>query len=678
MSEFADAPQIRAIMDLASDIAPETVNGDVYAEIKTLLERPKDGLRIDELFKLRRVATLAVLEGSMPEQAHTALYVICDAMRQVPWLSPLEETAAWKRAMRLALSAADRWDIGKHSREIFSREQAVVAAFKRLENRGYDYKLTDQGLVLETKAFRRLTERIDKIVLQLGGIGVIRNVLMMQSRLQRHFDGAFLCGRNLQQIPAPRMPSMPWHYLLQLGIKHLRQQPRSRSAEDDWALLLELSRDLCATFDVEPYSSLEGLEIVASGLQDSLQDLVLYDEIFGFHQWQPKHAKALLDSWLSEMGPRGFEVSGGAATWQAMTAALMTAATDVQCKIITPDSLGPAVPEAAALLRRLAKGSREANRVYVTPLDAAKRTSLYFPIYEVAKDQYMLLPRAFLARAMYEWLYKELREAAAPKLETAMGEALERLVELAVAQTAHVRLIAGRKYRSKTLKKELEVDLIAESADRIFLIECKKKALTNAARGGQPLYTLVDLTASLFAMLLQLARHETELQRNGKIVFIDGTVLECQGREIEKIAVTPLDYGSLQDRLFIGSIMRGLFGQQVSTKSQPHQDHVSKINRVLADLSRQVTELANETAAGDINHVLHDSAIETWWLSIDMLQYLCGENGNLWAALRPLRHLSFRTGHLMTEIAYARKAKLPLTELPKNLGHQLVDPPRRR
>jgi hypothetical protein len=639
------------------------------AEIEKLLDRPDAGLRNQNLFQLKKIVRMAAIAGSAPSEAVTAVDIIWDATKRCRWLAPLSEVGPWRAAIGIALDVATHRDPGQYHLKHFSREHAVVHAAQRLARRGYAFDIADGGLHLQANAFKRLCIRIDKLVSALGGRPVAERIIHEYTRSGRLFDGSLLYGRAVSQIGGMRYPSIPWHYLFQLAIKHLHRRSSTRDAEADWPLLVELSRDLCATFDVEPYSSFDGLDVAPKGIQNTLQDLVLYDEMFSFQQWQPKHSAELLDSWLSSLSEQGYPQPGSApAGWQLLARSLLTVAATDRFVVTSPchhvsDALADDM--VTAMLKQMAAGSQRSNAGYLTPLDTPKRTAPYIPLFSLDGGNYLLPPKALLARALYEWFYKRLRETKqailtppSKPLENTMGAALEHLVVASAQHIAHDRIIAARKYHDPLSKKEPEIDILVETDERIFLIECKKKPLTNLARGGNPLRAILDLSAALLQMLVQLARHERVLRSVGEIVFVDGSKVSLDGREIEKIAVTMLDHGSLQDRMFISAVVRGLFGAQLVANLPGQQETLTTVNKTLAELQTELTALAGPAEDGDIRELLRVYAIDTWWLGIDALHYFCRENADLWAALRPMRHLSFRTGDLMTEMSYLRRSKI--------------------
>ena len=110
--------------------------------------------------------------------------------------------------------------------------------------------------------------------------------------------------------------------------------------------------------------------------------------------------------------------------------------------------------------------------------------------------------------------------------------------------------VVGEEYPGHRKGEVGEADIVLETEERIFLIECKKKPLTTAARGGSTLAALRDLDGSFFKLVQQLSGHEARLRGQGAITFASGTKVELRGRQVEKIGVGLFDHGSLQDRDF--------------------------------------------------------------------------------------------------------------------------------
>jgi hypothetical protein len=219
-------------------------------------------------------------------------------------------------------------------------------------------------------------------------------------------------------------------------------------------------------------------------------------------------------------------------------------------------------PRARALLARLALPVTQLNAGYLTPFDTAKRNSPYYPLYQLDDDLYLLPPRALSGRALFERLYALLRKQGDAQLENRMAKSLERLTVEAIAHMGAAPDFVGAQYRTPGQKKAevpYEID-VAQATNRfVFLMECKKKPLTNIARGGNSLSIAIDFAQAYIEALAQMVKHEVQL-REGGITFLDGRVLKLDGRALQRIAVTMTDHGSMQDRVFLRGIVSGRWG----------------------------------------------------------------------------------------------------------------------
>jgi hypothetical protein len=114
-----------------------------------------------------------------------------------------------------------------------------------------------------------------------------------------------------------------------------------------------------------------------------------------------------------------------------------------------------------------------------------------------------------------------MREGGDVEIHKKMGKALERVTVKVLAEFGLHPTIFNGEYAGKWKGGPPEVDIALETDERIFLIECTKKPLTTAARGGSTISALQDLDGSFLKLLQQLARHEAELRTKGAISFAD-------------------------------------------------------------------------------------------------------------------------------------------------------------
>jgi hypothetical protein len=263
------------------------------------------------------------------------------------------------------------------------------------------------------------------------------------------------------------------------------------------------------------------------------------------------------------------------------------------------------------------------------------------------------------ARALFERIYTLLREAKVRNLENRMGTALEHMTAEAVQLTGHPPAYVGLQYCPPGQRKgdaPLEVDVADVSDDHIFFIECKKKPLTNAARGGNTLSAAVDVASAFLAPLVQINRHEAQL-RAGGISFLNGQILTLNGRDIQRVTITMTDHGSMQDRTFLRALLIGLWGATLTAFDPKHQADADKVNEQLTSVAEGITALAGQ-AGGKFDDFVHRYIGSSLWLSIDQFTFLCERTRDLRKATSPVGGVIFGTGDLMNEIAHCDRMGL--------------------
>lgn len=639
------------------------------SEIRKLLERSDKGFLTDAAFVLARSVRFAALLGRATAEQYFIISEICDSIRgehPPTFIAPLTDDQAWTKAVAAARRVRELSTHDYHDLNGFSREHAVANAVRRLEKQGHAIGISTFGPVLKPSSLRALCRKIEVLIGRNGGRWCIEMIFQAFRSENRIYEGYFLYGRIVDQMMwKPREPSVPWHYLYNVALKHLNAPIPDHSAdvERDWVTVTELARDMAAVFDVEAYYALAGVIVGQSSFHESLLDKVVYDELFAFQQWQPTVAARLFSSWLRCLANEGCTFPlASVEVWDALGSSLIAAAKQSSLFVTHPADHAALLTNpgiSAILVDALAIDVEQLNAGYQTPLDTAKRNSPAFPLFRISPDLYILPPRSIATRSLYERIYTLMRDAGTPDLENRMGKALERLTAEAISLTGHQPAFIGEKYRLPDGKKGQdihEVDVVEETEKRIFLLECKKKALTNVARSGNTLMTSVDFAQGCLAPLVQANEHEKQLRVDGKISFLDGRELNLDGRDVERVAVAMTDHGSMQDRVFIRAFVLALWGARLDSVDPAHQHQAEKVNNQLKRILEGVTELAG-LAGQDMDRYPNRYLLGSWWLSIDQLYFLCSRTESLESALSSIRSITFGTGDLMTEIAYSDRIK---------------------
>ena len=510
---------------------------------------------------------------------------------------------------------------------------------------------------LHQESFRRACADVETLVARLGGFNVATNIFRILERAGKTYRGLFLFGRSVAQVPTPRDPNVPWHFLYNLALKHLTVLPTSPKPEKDWTELVELARDVGASIDVEEYYGF-GYSISPYLIDRAILDNILYDELFSFQQWSTEGAEKLFDRWIDALVEAGcnFPVATSE-EWRAIAKSILGRAAPYEPSVKhAPELWSLALPAVVSvkLLDALSISFKEVNREYSTPLDTKPRNAPLFPLIALGNNRYVIPPRGLAARALYERLFSLMREAADPQLGRKLGAALEGLTASILSNAGNIPSIVGGKYAYPNRRFRYDLDLAVETSQHIHLIECKRKALTNLARGGGTADALLDLSESFFDMLVQMTHHEIVLHTKGSLKFLDKTELLFGGREVERIAVTMLDHGSLQNPVFIRAVVRAILTTQFNSDDPAMTKRLEPLNQSIKKLLSNLQQLSTLTGF-EFWEFLHRYSFGTWWLSVDQLAVLSEKDVSLWNVLRPIRNVIFQTGDMMNEFALAQK-----------------------
>jgi hypothetical protein len=231
-----------------------------------------------------------------------------------------------------------------------------------------------------------------------------------------------------------------------------------------------------------------------------------------------------------------------------------------------------------------------------------------------------------------------------------MGDAIERLIaEMFRTHGLNVTIQGGTYTMFDPLtgaNQRGECDVIVETADTIVFVETKKKPHRRISQTGDALANLIDLSGSLFDAQAQLARHERILLHHGHIQLDNGKRLEHNGRAVERIAATLLDYGSLQDKYFLSQLFKVLAGASINA---PGVDGATaqKLEKLNQRVSLLRTEIEQLTKLGQPAHRLF---FNCWFFSLPQLVLLLDgidEPAGFRGRLDKLRHFTFHTLELL-------------------------------
>ena len=583
-----------------------------------------DSTRLDALehqLLMRHVA-----DGEETVECIALVSTLRDATRMkggpAAWLGPpLTRQAPWLRALALArdfhLVTAQPLDATQFMNE---RVVAVADAAKTVRRYGFRVSIQRAGASLERSEHERVAREIERRVHRLGAFdlaeAVFRSIAGRYDPVQQRYH----LVRHVSTTGRAQPSSLPVGYLLQLAMKQADAPRVATDPATEFKELVELATAYVRTFDVEPSSTFELMFKDHSTLVPFLLETAVYDGVCTLVQSRPRDVGRVLRgcfTWLDDATARsqfGWTIGDVVAVSEAVFAAIegehgpgLVSERDVQQR--APSVAGEAV---RAILDACAHEPTTINAEYLLPHEQAKISFGCKPLIRLGGD-FLIADPSWCAPAFYEAIADRARAVLPGNVDTRIGLAAEQFVRDELR--AHGVPVLTGKYRVDG--KDGECDAVIEAADAIIIIEMKKKVLTRAARGGDTLKLLMDVAKSLLDAQIQAARHELALYRHETLTLrhAGGTdVVERRGRRIERIALTQLDFGALQDRRVISHVLRLLAGATVRSTDGEHGEEIAALEKTCRELLDVHTELATHRVVNP-----HDCFFNCWFLSLGHL-----------------------------------------------------------
>lgn len=547
-------------LDTAEDLAQRPTGQEVYAVIR-------------DCISTKHITSLTEIKNFKREIIHRH---VCDDHPLFPFLqiaAVLHDACLkagtrpsqtdWEEAILTVLANIPSLSVYQMTTESLmiseSRSIAVANAAKRLKAAGYEIEIVNGQVQLTAAGDLHLRDRIVSLCQELGGLPIVDTILrFIQAKYDERF-GRYQLGREVRTTPGPPIPQVPWPYLLQLGVKFHRTMPAGTASDEMFQDLVRLTTDAMSLYDVQPYSAFETMLNSEYTIGQFLRRSAFYDSAFVLNQIRTSDAQKLYRrifcaDRLSSLAVNGITLETVVRVCDAIFEVVRpTTISTLNAELVSQTS-GIPVNEVTCVLDDVLthKASAPNENLSFPPLS----TEIDFgfrPLLQLPDGTYCLLPTAITGAAFYEALASFARQAK-KTVDDDIGETAEDFIKSQLSTR-------GVTYKSGVYKlpkmavckiESGECDIVVETQDTILLLELKKKALTRLARSGSDIKLFIDLSLSLIDAQLQTMRHEAALREFGqlKLVSRDGneTVLDWNNRAIERIALTVLDFGSVQDR----------------------------------------------------------------------------------------------------------------------------------
>jgi hypothetical protein len=652
-------------LPVGSSLQQQEVSKELYNKIRKSFTAGHPGVWKHARALFNALVQQHVIDGRPLEPYASVLEHIKDAMHAAP-RSGDAITGDWNAAI---LHAYDHlrlktWDSAVSREGAHARLFEIARAAKRLQDAGFALVRQGDMISLEPASEEKLVAKIEWLVAAIGGINVARQIF---ASITRFYDTV---QERYHVVPHPQMMGggealLPLGYLIHLAAKHFVSKSSAHDAAQNWARLMRLATDYAAVFDVQPYVPQIYVTMDTRALLTYLQKLALHDLLFRIPQFRGSDVDKILRGVLRDYdlnkpygsgwclndvlavvgamlklsntkhGPHWFDVAKLKDALVAMPAKTIQAVLD---DVLTHAPPGP-------------------NRTFAKPTDApakpGDKTGHDFyskPLMTRDGKTYWLLDRSLAAGPCIEAIFAVLRPLHSG-FDDKLGAPIEEFIRGEL--TAHgVPSLQGHYGPSEN--KTGECDIVVEATKTVMFLELKKKALTRQAQAGSDAHVLIDLTNSLLDAQVQAGWHEVHLRKGPLALDAHGatTPLELKGRDIERIAVSFLEFGSFQDRILLKQFLEGILHANFSVSDASLQKKFDTLNNLLEELRQQI----NTLHAGEKE--LHQPFFHCWFLSVpQILALLDGVNGpdEFRDALWKTRHIVTGSSDFYHDLNYVRR-----------------------
>jgi len=606
------------------------------------------------------------------------LETVIDAIREkdnnpeqsIHQLVSLEFEDKWRTALQaawdLTVISPQRIEYNLQDLEKSYRRQFVVGNSARiLQSEGCNVDIEDGRVVIEESQARRIANRIEADIRLLGGIEALRRLFDVIEPCHHEKQGRYHLGRTFNSLIQANFPSIPVGYLLNLCVKHPRRQilVAVESPDNIWKRILRNSIALTSILDVQPHNQFALLFHRTDTITRFLQELAVYDNLFCPTQLRPSDVPKMLRglfSWLSETIQQNLRWTPEQA---AMIAEKIFKLAEGKLHPVTfqAEQLYKLAPELGKeeidkLLTIYSHELSSVNHGFQIPEDVSQISSEnYFqhkPLIRLNRDEYLLISSSICSPAFYEAIVSELRAKVDSKInDKKLGEEIENFIKNEFSKRG-IEFKYGY-YNVPSKGKPPEIDIVVEASDTLIFFEIKAKALTRNSRVGSDLNLFLDLTGSLIHSQNQINGHEIFIRKNKFIPLENGSTCELNGRDIARVSVTLLDFGSFQDRSVISQFLESMLLGTFDTSNNTDINKIINLNKKLNEFQYQFNEIVqlDPTRAGNPFY-------NCWFLSVPQLLIILDNvhsNDDLKRELWRTRSISTSSLDFYREYEYARQ-----------------------
>lgn len=520
------------------------------------------------------------------------------------------------------------------------RPHAIAAAIGggTLRKFGYQVARPDGRVELSEASDRAFLSDLEHHIRIYGGLNLAKKIFgELEASYREDLDR--YCVQRRGSPTHTAMPERPYAYLLALAIKHIHHP--GRADERIWIGIRDLATAYTTLLDAQDYgTSLMSIRDTDT-IIEHMQRMAVFDTVFRVPQMATASVVYLLENLILGaydgtdpgspiLGCQTLQdivvVATSVLRWLGVRRGPVTfSARDIA------DRAGLDVTAVENVLRSVfCRPDGAPNATYLRPLDAngvygatpgtKGMDAGFHPLIQLDDQRFLIIDRLFAGAAFIEAVFIFLRKVDW-RLDENMGHAQERCL-IALFEVHGIPVASGT--YTGVDGRTGECDLVIECDDTIIFLECKKKALTRAARAGKDVEVLLSLAGSLVHAQAQAGSHAAQLRRDGHLELVStlGEMhrVDWRERKIECVAVSLFDFGVLHYRDVMKQFLEGTLGLMFNlgdtSDKDRYQPAFDDLNRHLQAITEQFHERSKAT--GPVAHPFMDR----WFIGVPHVMYL--------------------------------------------------------
>ncbi len=559
-----------------------TITDRIYVLIKeSLFADPDDNpITLMQFLMLKDdLVYREVLERESAKKYLEILNIISDACRhELRYIQAPASQKKWEAAIQYAVDylvfSPNTYLVFKTLREQYPKAYDRAVSAKKLRKLGCT--VTVIGSEINFEGTDEIYQNISNKVKSLGGLTLAKFIFsFLGKKAYSETFERYKITRSVSTMENDIKPQAPFGYLLNLCAKYPYFIKHKGDFKNELISIIELATATTnAVYGAQPYSQWESVLLDGDKIIKFLTSTALWDSMYSIPQCRPSTAFEIAFGIFNHLPEENFHQDFG---FSRNEVKLVAQKIYEQIKNIN----GPVIINVDELDKKLYRIKRNkiesildimshiqsANTEYDEPSDYLKIDFNFKPFIKTGKLKYLVMDKSWCSPSYFESIAAKIRESN-KNLDQKLGHPMEDFLHNKFKENGIVALTGEYNY----MGQDGECDFLIETDKAIILIEAKKKVLTRKSKSGNEIEIILDLSDSILEAQRQAGRTAIILMESGSITLnqSDGStkIVELKGREIERIALTQLEYGGFQDRMVMEKFLMTLLTHEINTTSE--------------------------------------------------------------------------------------------------------------